>query len=98
VISTFLLAIVFISATIFGSYVYASTGEMTNSEPINGVVMKGAFVNMKQDNNSLILPAPPNYIDDSLKMISSAGLNHVRFVFYWEAYERDPEAFMKEIE
>ena len=98
VISTFLLAIVFVSATIFGSYVYALTGEMPNSEPINGVVMKGAFVNMKQDNNSLTLPAPPNYIDDSLKMISSAGLNHVRFVFYWEAYERDPEAFMKEIE
>jgi len=41
--------------------------------------------------------APDNYIDDSLKMISKAGLNHVRFVFYWEAYEKDPEAFMNEI-
>ena len=30
-------------------------------------------------------------------MISEAGLNHVRFVFYWEAYERDPEAFINEI-
>ncbi|HEY6949703.1 MAG TPA: hypothetical protein VI146_03760 [Nitrososphaeraceae archaeon] len=94
----FLLAFIFIGVLSLGSYVCALTDDMTSSEPINGVVMKGAFVNMKQDNNSLILPAPTNYIDDSLKMISSAGLNHVRFVFYWEAYERDPEAFMKEIQ
>ena len=32
------------------------------------------------------------------KMISEAGLNHVRFLFYWEAYEKNPELFMKEIE
>jgi len=31
-------------------------------------------------------------------MISEAGLNHVRFLFYWEAYEKNPELFMKEIE
>jgi hypothetical protein len=97
VILTFLIAIVFISATALGSYAYASIGDMTSSQPINGVVMKGASVIMKQD-NSFTPPAPPNYIDESLKMISSAGLNHVRFVFYWEAYERDPQAFMKEIQ
>jgi cellulase (glycosyl hydrolase family 5) len=98
VILTFLLAGGFIGATSIGSYAYASTGDLTSSQPINGVVMKGASVILKQDNNSLTLPAPPNYINDSLKMISSAGLNHVRFVFYWEAYERDPEVFMKEIQ
>jgi hypothetical protein len=58
--------------------------------------MKGAIVSMKQDGNGSI-PAPQDYIEDSLKVISRAGLNHVRFVFYWEAYERDPEAFIKEI-
>ena len=51
---------------------------------------------MKQNDNVSPL-APDNYIEDSLKMISNAGLNHVRFVFYWEAYEKDPEAFMNEI-
>ena len=90
----FLLAVVFISATSLGSY--ASTTELTSSPPINGVVMKGAFVSMKQDDNGSPL-APQNYIEDSLQMISEAGLNHVRFVFYWEAYERDPEAFINEI-
>ena len=90
----FLLAVEFISASSLDSY--ASTSELTSNPPINGVVMKGAFVSMKQyDNGSP--SAPENYIEDSLKMISEAGLNHVRFVFYWEAYERDPEAFINEI-
>jgi polyhydroxyalkanoate synthesis regulator phasin len=69
---------------------------MTGTKPINGVVMKGIFVNMKQDKNDPD-SAPDNYIEDSLKEISEAGLDHARFLFYWEAYERDPEAFMNEI-
>ena len=64
---------------------------------MNGVVMKGAFVNMKQDDNGSP-EAPQDYIEDSLKKISGAGLDHARFLFYWEAYERDPKAFMKEIQ
>ena len=92
---TFLLVAVLISATSLGSY--ASTTKMTSSQPINGVVMKGAFVNMKQHDNGSP-EAPEDYIDDSLKMISKAGLDHARFLFYWEAFERDPKAFMKEIE
>ncbi|HEU5446566.1 MAG TPA: hypothetical protein VFU67_05435, partial [Nitrososphaeraceae archaeon] len=91
---SFLLAAVLISASSLGSY--ASTGELTSSQPINGVVMKGAFVNMKQDDNGSP-EAPQDYIDDSLKLISEAGLDHARFLFYWEAYERDPDAFMEEI-
>ncbi|HEX7817927.1 MAG TPA: hypothetical protein VF419_00980, partial [Nitrososphaeraceae archaeon] len=91
---SFLLAAVLISASSLGSY--ASTSQLTSSQPINGVVMKGAFVNMKQDDNGSP-EAPQDYIDDSLKMISEAGLDHARFLFYWEAYERDPDAFMKEI-
>ncbi|MGI0033771.1 MAG: hypothetical protein ACRD97_10955, partial [Nitrososphaeraceae archaeon] len=66
----FLLAVVFTSATSLSSY--ASTSESTSSQPINGVVMKGAIVSMKQDGNGS-LPAPQDYIEDSLKMISRAG-------------------------
>ena len=58
--------------------------------------MKGIIVNMKQDDNDSPA-APDNYIEDSFKQISKAGLDHARFLFYWEAYERDPDAFMKEI-
>ena len=92
---TILLAAVLTSATSLGSY--ASASQVTSSQPINGVVMKGAIVNMKQDDNGSP-KAPPNYIEDSLKKISGAGLDHARFLFYWEAYEKDPKAFMKEIQ
>jgi polyhydroxyalkanoate synthesis regulator phasin len=94
IILSFLLAAVLIGASSLGSY--ASTSQLTSGQPINGVVMKGAFVNMKQDDNGSP-EAPQDYIEDSLKMISEAGLDHARFLFYWEAYERDPDAFMKEI-
>ena len=93
-ILSFFLVVVFTSAAFLSTY--ASTSEPAINQPINGVVMKGVFVSMKQNDNVSPL-APDNYIEDSLKMISSAGLNHVRFVFYWEAYEKDPEAFMNEI-
>ena len=92
---TFLLVAILINATSLGSY--ALSTNVTSGQPINGVVMKGAFVNMKQHDNGSP-EAPQDYIDDSLKMISKAGLDHARFLFYWEAYERDPKAFMKEIE
>jgi hypothetical protein len=58
--------------------------------------MKGAYVSVKQNNYDVPSP-PPNYIDNSFKLISEAGLNHVRFLIYWEAYEMNPEAFMNEI-
>jgi polyhydroxyalkanoate synthesis regulator phasin len=93
-ILSFFLVVVFTSTAFLSTY--ASTSEPILNQPINGVVMKGVFVSMKQNDNVSPL-APDNYIEDSLKMISSAGLNHVRFVFYWEAYEKDPEAFMNEI-
>jgi hypothetical protein len=76
---------------------HAQVPQLTTKEPLNGVVMKGAYVNVKQ-NNYEIPSAPPNYIEDSFKMISQAGLDHVRFLFYWEAYEKNPEVFMKELQ
>ena len=42
--------------------------------------MKGAIVNMKQDDNGSP-EAPPSYIENSLKKISGAGLDHARFLF-----------------
>src|SRR6476660_5096803 len=75
----------------------AVSNAQTTQEPINGVVMKGAYTSVKENNYDAPSP-PPNYINDSFKMISEAGLDHVRFLLYWEAYEKNPELFMKEIE
>ena len=97
IILTFLLGCTLISATALDSFGSTnSTSHVTSTQPINGVVMKGILVNMKQDDNDSP-SAPDNYIEDSFKQISEAGLDHARFLFYWEAYERDPDAFMKEI-
>ena len=95
IILSFLVAILTIASV--NSYAFSLTSQPTGGQPINGVVMKGAIVNMKQHDNGSP-QAPSNYIEDSLKRISEAGLDHARFLFYWEAYERDPNAFMKEIE
>jgi hypothetical protein len=59
--------------------------------------MKGPYTSVKENNYDAPSP-PPNYINNSFKMISEAGLDHVRFLLYWEAYEKNPELFMKEIE
>jgi hypothetical protein len=92
-IVSLLTAIISVSSVISN----AQLAEVDNQEPINGVAMKGAYVSVKQNNYDV--PSPPsNYIDDSFRLISQAGLNHVRFLIYWEAYEVNPEAFMKEIQ
>ena len=97
IILTFLLGCALTSATAVDAYGSTnSTSQLTGTQPINGVVMKGILVNMKQDDNNPD-SAPDNYIEESLKEISEAGLDHARFLFYWEAYERDPKAFMEEI-
>ena len=65
--------------------------------PLAGVVMKGGVTDQKQVRNDTSLP-PANYFDESFKLIKDAGLNHVRFLLYWESYEKNPQAFMNELE
>ena len=91
------LVIISIISVILGSSAIVVSNAQTTQEPLNGVVMKGPYVSVKENNYDAPSP-PPNYINDSFKMISEAGLDHVRFLFYWEAYEKNPELFMKEIE
>ncbi|HEY7756958.1 MAG TPA: cellulase family glycosylhydrolase [Nitrososphaeraceae archaeon] len=66
-------------------------------DPLVGVAMKGMYVDQKQNRNDTASP-PANYFDESFKLIKDAGLNHARFLFYWEAYEKNPQAFMDELE
>jgi len=78
--------------------VIVAVGQLpTADSPLVGVAMKGGYVDQKENQNDTSLP-PPNYFDESFKLIKAAGLNHARFLFYWEAYEKNPQAFMKELE
>lgn len=78
-----------------GVAVFGQSSALDNT--LVGAVMKGGNVNQKQVRESTPLP-PPNYFDESFKLIKEAGLNHVRFLYYWEAYEKNPDAFMKELD
>src|SRR4029079_13554793 len=91
------VVIISILTVILGASALVVSNAQTTQEPINGVVMKGAYTGAKE-NNYDAPPSPRNYIMCVVKMIAEAGLEHVRFLLYWEAYEKNPELFMKEIE
>ena len=77
--------------------IVASAQPSAADNTLVGVAMKGAYVDQKQNRPDTALP-PATYFDDSFKLLKAAGLNHVRFLFYWEAYEKNPQAFMNEVE
>lgn len=90
------LTFVLIMSMTFG--VIAAFGQSSSLDsPLVGVVMKGGVTDQKQVRNDTSLP-PANYFNESFKLIKDAGLNHVRFLLYWEAYEKNPQAFMNELE
>lgn len=70
-------------------------GHQTNVSFI-GVNMKGLYTSIIHKNLSSI-PFPDNYYSDSFKLITSAGMNHIRYVLYWQAYENDPISFINEL-
>jgi Cellulase (glycosyl hydrolase family 5) len=61
-----------------------------------GVNVRGHYTNLQYERYSNI-HFPMNYYDESFRQIRDAGLNLVRYLFYWEAYEKNPELFMKEL-
>lgn len=94
--SKLVLSIGIFSLLLTNSFVLYSHGQQTDQKYF-GVNMKGYHTSMPQSRTiGSIMPA--NYFDDSFRLISEAGMNHVRFVFYWESYERDPTNFMLELQ
>ena len=62
-----------------------------------GVNMRGFSTNLQYERypDSVF---PQNYYENSFRLISQAGMNLVRYLIYWEAYEKNPEMFMNELE
>ena len=61
-----------------------------------GINMRGYYTNMAQDRNSKT-QFPTNYYEDSFKIFSQTGIKFVRYLMFWESYERDPTKFMNEL-
>ena len=76
--------------------VNAQPGHQKNVSFI-GVNMKGLYTSTIPKNLSSIR-FPDNYYNDSFKLITGAGMNHIRYVFYWQAYEKDPLSFINELQ
>jgi len=76
----------------------SSDSDSNNSSvPLIGVNVRGFFTNQPETKNVSSTPFPNDYYDDTFKALSDAGLNHIRYVFRWESYERDPDSFINEI-
>jgi len=81
-------------------------GDATNDQskeqgnaPHLGVNMRGYYSSMPQSREALKTPFPGNYYESSFKTLKEANvIDHVRYRFYWESYERDPIAFLEELE
>ena len=75
----------------------SSSSPPTEMPTLMGVAMRGNHTSEKEREGNDIVP-PSNYYEESFKLIHDAGLNHVRYLLYWESYVRNPSLFMQELE
>jgi hypothetical protein len=100
---SFIIAAILVANVLTFSHspnLYAQTGEDTNG-PFVGVNMRGLYTAISQSkgevSESSIASFPPNYYEDSFRILSDAGMNHVRYTLYWEGYVVNPTAFINEL-
>jgi hypothetical protein len=70
----------------------------SGNQPYYGVNMRGVHTAVSQQKNATLESLPPNYYEDSFRILHDAGMNHVRYTLYWEAYVVNPTAFMNELQ
>ena len=76
---------------------YSDNNNLTESEILIGVNMKGMYTSLNYERFPNIT-ITSDYYDESFKLIKNMGMNHVRYVLYWEAYENNPALFLQELE
>jgi hypothetical protein len=83
---------------IVSSYAQESSSSSSNSDMpmFMGVAMRGNYTSEKETEDNEIV-APSDYYEESFKLIHDAGMNHVRYILYWESYEKNPSQFMEEL-
>lgn len=64
-------------------------------KPYVGVDVRGFHTSIQSTRYPIAFPS--DFYEKSFALISKAGMNHIRYAFYWEAYEKDPKAFIKEL-
>ncbi|HEY7110057.1 MAG TPA: hypothetical protein VH415_11535 [Nitrososphaeraceae archaeon] len=88
-----------ITGDIFSGDASNDLSKEQGNAPHLGVNMRGYYSSMPQSREALKNPFPGNYYESSFKTLKEANvIDHVRYRFYWESYERDPIAFLEELE
>jgi hypothetical protein len=75
----------------------SSSNSSNDNNPFIGVNVRGYYPSMSQARGDHSIPLPLKYYEESFKILSDAGMNHVRYRFYWESYVRDPFSFINEL-
>jgi hypothetical protein len=75
----------------------SSTDSSNDNNPFIGVNVRGYYPSMSQARGDYSIPLPLKYYEESFKILSEAGMNHIRYRFYWESYVRDPFSFINEL-
>ena len=77
----------------------SSSDEENDINSYIGVNVRGLYTSLQYERYpSAPIPPLADYYNKSFRLISEAGMNHIRYVFYWEAYERNPQLFMNELD
>jgi aryl-phospho-beta-D-glucosidase BglC (GH1 family) len=77
--------------------IYGANNVKTSSgPPYNGVDMHGFYTRTSQARDTNY-DLPKNYFEESFKILSSNGLNHVRFLIFWESFVKNPTEFIAEL-
>jgi hypothetical protein len=77
-------------------HVQGSGSPSGSDNQLMGVAMRGNHTSEKETDESEAI-VPRNYYEQSFKLIHDAGMNHVRYLLYWESYEKNPSKFMQEL-
>jgi hypothetical protein len=97
------VAIILIANAITLSYLNNSYAQISSeaSGPFVGVNMRGLYTATSQSKGAAsensTLSFPRNYYEESFRILSDAGMNHVRYTLYWEGFIVNPRAFINEL-
>jgi hypothetical protein len=81
---------------IVASHAHENSLPSSSNNQLMGVAMRGNQTSEKEKEENEIV-APRNYYEESFKLIHDAGMNHVRYLLYWESYEKNSSQFMEEL-
>jgi hypothetical protein len=67
-----------------------------DGRPLFGMNIRGYYTAMPQERD-FKFGIPENYYEDSFRIFADAGIEFIRYLFFWESYERDPFSFTNEL-